>query len=278
RNIADHATAILAKANMQSTFWDEAVNTVAYVLNRVTSGNDPKTPYEKWFGTKPDISHLRIFGSHGQALDNQKHPKFESKTKDVIMLGYNDSPDIYRVFVPSTRTVQTISAVVFDEQPQCKSQFPVKEQIYEISDTESDDTSSSSDSDFELSNKGGSDSHIETSIPQLGTQTNKAKKKRPRKEYKANTERIASLRSAKNAPKSKPTTTTITKASPPKPNIPSPGPSTSVQNRSISSSSASSSVSSDSSESVSSSSSGSSSDDNLVDAADIAVSPDDAYI
>src|SRR5699024_8727071 len=75
RNIADHATAILAKANMQSTFWDEAVNTVAYVLNRVTSGNDPKTPYEKWFGTKPDISHLRIFGSHGQALDNQKHPK-----------------------------------------------------------------------------------------------------------------------------------------------------------------------------------------------------------
>src|SRR5699024_622118 len=102
----------------------------------------------------------------GQALDNQKHTKFESKTKDVIMLGYTDSPDIYRVFVPSTRTVQTISAVAFDEQPQCKSQFPVKEQIYEISDTESaNDTSSSSDSDFDLSNKGGSDSHIENSIP-----------------------------------------------------------------------------------------------------------------
>src|SRR5699024_515207 len=67
-------------------------------------------------------------------------------------------------------------------------------------------------------------------------------------------------------------------ASPPKPNIPSPGPSTSVQNRSSSSSSASSSDSSDSSGSDSSSSSGSSSDDNLVDAADIAVSPDDAYI
>ena len=44
--------------------WGEAVTTCTYVLNRsATKRLRGKTPYECWFGRKPSVNHLRIFGS-----------------------------------------------------------------------------------------------------------------------------------------------------------------------------------------------------------------------
>jgi hypothetical protein len=36
---------------------------VVYVLNRAyTRSVDERTPYEAWFGKKPSVEHMRIFG------------------------------------------------------------------------------------------------------------------------------------------------------------------------------------------------------------------------
>ena len=44
--------------------WDESINYFTYInsiyLHKSVSG---KTPYEAWFGHKPNISHLNIFCS-----------------------------------------------------------------------------------------------------------------------------------------------------------------------------------------------------------------------
>ena len=294
RNLVEHATSILAKANMKSTFWDEALNTVAYTLNRVTSGNDKVTPYEKWFGTKPDISHLRIFGSPGQALDNVKRPKFQTKTKDVIMLGYSDSPDIYRVYVPSSRSVQTISAVSFDEQPECKREFPVRKKVFEPSSNSATESSSdSSDSDEpSASSKGrGGDScqeEIVSAVPELGKQTNKAKQKRTKKVKQPDPARLATLRPRTAKPPTAATTTVTASTDTNKAIAPSTSSLPSKQgnakrspvpSRSSSSSSASSNSNESSSSGANSSSADSSgSEDAPLNTADIAVSPDDAYV
>ena len=45
-------------------FWTEAVNTAVNLHNRSpTKTLNMKTPYECWFGKKPDVSSLKIFGS-----------------------------------------------------------------------------------------------------------------------------------------------------------------------------------------------------------------------
>lgn len=49
---------------MSKSLWPEAVNTAAYVLNRVVLNKYlEKTAYEAWFKKKPDVGHLNIFGS-----------------------------------------------------------------------------------------------------------------------------------------------------------------------------------------------------------------------
>lgn len=44
-------------------FWAEAVLTAVYLSNvSPTYVVGYKTPHESWFGTKPSIHHLRVFG------------------------------------------------------------------------------------------------------------------------------------------------------------------------------------------------------------------------
>ena len=53
---------MLSFAKLDKPFWAEAVSTAVYIRNKSLPSNDSVTPYEKWFGTKPDVSNLCIFG------------------------------------------------------------------------------------------------------------------------------------------------------------------------------------------------------------------------
>ena len=45
-------------------FWGEAVATAVYILNICpTKAVYNQTPYQSWEGSKPDVSHLSVFGS-----------------------------------------------------------------------------------------------------------------------------------------------------------------------------------------------------------------------
>ena len=64
RTIVESARSILSHSKLPNKLCAEAVATTVYVRNRVTtSANEEQlTPFEKWYGYKPDISHLRVFG------------------------------------------------------------------------------------------------------------------------------------------------------------------------------------------------------------------------
>jgi hypothetical protein len=65
----DHRTTVeAARSKIHGTglplsLWAETVNHAVNTLNRTLSKQRRMTPYEMWHGTKPDIPHLRIFGS-----------------------------------------------------------------------------------------------------------------------------------------------------------------------------------------------------------------------
>ena len=61
RTLAEGLTAMLAESGLPSSFWGEALSSLVHVLNRCpTSALPGKTPFEAFYGKKPDVSHLRI--------------------------------------------------------------------------------------------------------------------------------------------------------------------------------------------------------------------------
>jgi len=61
------------------------------------------TPKEAYSGKRPDISHLRIFGSLVYMLVMKDARKKLQLTAEVgIFVGYTDMPHNYRVYLPDS--------------------------------------------------------------------------------------------------------------------------------------------------------------------------------
>ncbi|POM64196.1 Retrotransposon Tca5 Polyprotein [Phytophthora palmivora] len=92
----------------------EALMTVVYLINRLSnSTRGDTTPYEMVHNIKPDLNHLRVFGSRGYVhVDKSRRPKWDSKAHRCIFLVYAPSSKAYRVWdeederLVTTRTVR----------------------------------------------------------------------------------------------------------------------------------------------------------------------------
>ena len=63
RTIAEGITAMLNEARLPASFWEYAINVFVHVHNRSpTAALSNATPFTKWHGYKPDVSHFRVFG------------------------------------------------------------------------------------------------------------------------------------------------------------------------------------------------------------------------
>ena len=63
--VGDMARCVLKQANLPNSFWVRAVDVAFYLTNRCLSCSLPpnKTPFELFYGRKPDLSNLKVFGS-----------------------------------------------------------------------------------------------------------------------------------------------------------------------------------------------------------------------
>ena len=86
-------------------------------MNRcTTSGVHEITPHEKYYGKKPDLSYVRIFGSFAYVhIPDKKRQNLDPKSKKCILVGYSLELKGYKCFNPSTRKVRVSRDVVFDE-------------------------------------------------------------------------------------------------------------------------------------------------------------------
>jgi hypothetical protein len=99
------ARSLLKAMELPGTFWGEAVKTALYILNRAPSRSlDGVTPYEAWFGKKPNVQHFRIFGcvAHVKRLGPGVH-KLADRSFPGIFVGYEEGSKAYRVFDPITK-------------------------------------------------------------------------------------------------------------------------------------------------------------------------------
>ena len=64
RTLVECARSMIKGKNISNGFWAEAISIALYLKNRSpTKILEHKTPFESFYGYKPEVSHLRIFGS-----------------------------------------------------------------------------------------------------------------------------------------------------------------------------------------------------------------------
>jgi transposase InsO family protein len=117
RTPIERARSMAHACRLPSFLWSEAVFTANYLVNRsLTSANSGMTPEEKYSGTVPDITNLRIFGCPSFLhVPKESCKKLDSKTRKCLFLGYDSESKTYRLFEPRTRKIVLSRDVVFDE-------------------------------------------------------------------------------------------------------------------------------------------------------------------
>lgn len=117
RTLVEKARCMLNDAQLPKKFWAEAISTAAYIVNRSPSRSlDLVTPEEAWSKQKPNLQHLKVFGSRAMYhIPKQKRRKFDVKSKEGIFFGYADNSKGFRIFNPDSGEVIITRDVVIGD-------------------------------------------------------------------------------------------------------------------------------------------------------------------
>ena len=90
---------MMVQANLPISFWGDALLTAAYILNRVPSQYVSSTPYELWHDKKPNLEHLRPWGSARYVHNaNHKYGKLGPRARNHTFIRYHKGSKGYVMF------------------------------------------------------------------------------------------------------------------------------------------------------------------------------------
>ena len=93
------------------------MHTAVYLLNRApTAALDGKTPYQAWYGKKPPMHFLKVFGCVAYIKRLRPHlTKLDDRGQKVVFIGYQSRSKAYRFYDPMTERVHVSRDAIFDE-------------------------------------------------------------------------------------------------------------------------------------------------------------------
>jgi len=112
--IMDRARSIRSNLNLPANLWGECVLTSTYMKNRTLSRSlKGKTPFEAYYGKKPDLTHLRELGCREFVLKQGINPKIYYRSVECILIGYSPNSKAYRCYHRESWRVHTSRDVCF---------------------------------------------------------------------------------------------------------------------------------------------------------------------
>ena len=87
RTLLDMVRSMMSLTNLPLSFWGYALETATFTLNRAPSKSVETTPYELWFGKKPKLSFLKVWGCDAYVKKLQLD-KLEPKSEKCAFIGY----------------------------------------------------------------------------------------------------------------------------------------------------------------------------------------------
>ena len=119
RRLKEVSRKLLIHSGLGPELWGHAIMTACYLLNRkATEHAGWRSPYEALFGYKPEVSHLRVFGSTAYCfIQKQFRDPFKHKQtcSTGIFVGYDRQSSGYLVYFPKLKKVMVRRDVWFDE-------------------------------------------------------------------------------------------------------------------------------------------------------------------
>ena len=81
----------MTEKNVAPKYQREAINTKINTLNQVQlKKGTNKTPYKLWYGYKPNVFYLRVFGSKFYILKYARKGNINAKSDEGIFLGHSN--------------------------------------------------------------------------------------------------------------------------------------------------------------------------------------------
>lgn len=121
RTLVEKAKCLLFDEGLSKSLWAEACKTACYLKNLSASSKLLRTPYELWTGRKPNVSHLRVYGSVAMVhVPKVSRNKWDEKSVKHILVGYDETTKGYRCFNPATRKVIVSRDVIIMEKESIK--------------------------------------------------------------------------------------------------------------------------------------------------------------
>src|SRR3954466_2006391 len=88
RTLLDIVQSMMFLTDSPISFWDHVLETAAFTLkNRAPSKSVETTLYELWFGKKPKLSFLKVWGCDTYVKKLQPE-KLEPKSEKFVFVGY----------------------------------------------------------------------------------------------------------------------------------------------------------------------------------------------
>lgn len=118
RHLVEMTRSLLLDAGLENSYWGEAIMTAIYLQNRLPTSSTEKTPYELWFGKKPELDHLKIFGSKAYVfIPKEKRKKLDQKAELLTFIGYSEETKGYRFLNKRTNQITISKDAKFVEDP-----------------------------------------------------------------------------------------------------------------------------------------------------------------
>jgi transposase InsO family protein len=120
RTIVERFRSMLLDSRLPYRFWAEAADTATYLINRSpTKALQNRTPYETWYGYKPNNVHLRKFGCDAYLILPKK-AKLPAKSRCCTLIGYIHNPahsttKLWKLWDPVQKAAVNGANVRFDE-------------------------------------------------------------------------------------------------------------------------------------------------------------------
>lgn len=106
RTIGQMVRALLLDSGAPKTFWAEAAATAVYLYNRLPhSSLAGRTPHEGWWGNRPALDHLRVFGATAFILTPkcQRGGKLNPVADRVTFVGYSEDRKAWKFWRQDTK-------------------------------------------------------------------------------------------------------------------------------------------------------------------------------
>src|SRR4051794_21871110 len=87
RTLLDMVRSMMSLTDLPLSFWGYALETATFTLNRAPSKSVETTPYELWFGAKPKLLFLKVWGCEAY-VKKLMSDKLEPKAEKCVFIGY----------------------------------------------------------------------------------------------------------------------------------------------------------------------------------------------